>query len=357
MITLVLTNRNRDIRIIKNCLDSLNNQSDKEFEFFLVDYGSDVTYLKDLKTLVANYPQIQFVICPTKGQLWSKCRAINSAIQKASQPYFVVGDIDLIFHPNYIATLKRMATENEVHYFQYGFLNESESLKKQDFSAYQVAFKGFEEVTGNTMFPTKALRKVNGFDEFYQGWGAEDTDAHIRMKNLGLEVVFYDKEILVKHQWHPKAYRSKASTHPFHSSLERINHAYLLQTKLTKRTIVNQNLEWGKITDNAAYSKLEKPDIHLNLKNSILDFNALLAQWANFKKEVVKIEISETTKKEKIKNRIKQILGKKSIPYYAMEDLNNLLLEEIIKYYRNCPYSYSFNRQTKKISLTINFDQ
>ena len=98
----------------------------------------------------------------------------------------MVGDIDLIFHPNYIGTLKSMATENEVHYFQYGFLNELESLKKQEFSDYQVDFKGFEEVTGNTLFPTTALRKVNGFDEFYQGWGAEDTDAHIRMKNLGL---------------------------------------------------------------------------------------------------------------------------------------------------------------------------
>ena len=84
-------------------------------------------------------------------------------------------------------------------------------------------------------FPTASLQKVNGFDEFYQGWGAEDTDAQIRMKNLGLEVVFYDREILVKHQWHPKVYRSKDSTHPYHSNLERINHAYMVQTETTKK--------------------------------------------------------------------------------------------------------------------------
>ena len=39
MITIVLTNRNREIRIVKNCLDSLQLQSDVDFELFLVDYG------------------------------------------------------------------------------------------------------------------------------------------------------------------------------------------------------------------------------------------------------------------------------------------------------------------------------
>lgn len=355
MITLVLTNRNRDIRIIKNCLDSLQNQSDKDFELFLVDYGSTDSDLVELVTLVKNYPQIDFISCPTKGQLWSKCRSINIAIQKASQSYFVVGDIDLIFHPNYIATLKSLAKENQVHYFQYGFLSESESFKKQPFIDYEVDFKGNDEVTGNTMFPIAALKKVNGFDEFYQGWGAEDTDAHIRMKNLGLGIVFYDKEILVKHQWHPKAYRSNKSTHPFHSDLERTNHAYMMQTKFAKRVKVNLDLEWGKPTNDEAYKKLGQPQVNINLVNSILDLNAVLAQFKNFSQEVVRLEINKISKKEKFKNNIKRLLGKKFHPYCKMEKLNNLVLEELIKNYRNCPYDYSFNRQTNKIVLKINF--
>jgi glycosyltransferase involved in cell wall biosynthesis len=355
MISLVLTNRNRDIHILKNCLHSLQNQSDKDFEWFLVDYGSDDLYLNELKGVVVNYPQIQFISCPTQGQLWSKCRAINIAIQKATQPYFVVGDIDLIFHPDYISLLKTLAKENEVHYFQYGFLNESESLKEQKFEAYKVDFKGFEEVTGNTMFPTDALRKTNGFDEFYQGWGAEDTDAHIRMRNLGLSVFFYDKNIVVKHQWHPKAYRSKESLHPYHSRLERINHAYMIQTEKTCRTVVNQNFEWGKMTDITAYAKLDLPTLEIKIENSILKFQGLLAQFRNFKSEVVRIEINKVQRKEKLKNKIKQFLGKKYQPYYAMEELNNLLLEELIKDFRNCPYTYAFDRQTNRIVLTINF--
>lgn len=355
MISIVLTNRNRDIRIIKNCLDSLQSQSDKDFEWFLVDYGSSESYLKELEQLLVLYPQIQFISCPTSGQLWSKCRSINIALQKATQPYFVVGDIDLIFHPNYIQTLKSLVNPNQVCYFQYGFLSEHESLKKQNFEDFIVDFKGNSEVTGNTMFPTEALKKVNGFDEFYQGWGAEDTDAHIRMQNLGLQVVFYEEQILVKHQWHPKAYRSKKSTHPYHSQLERINHVYMIQTQKNKRTVVNQYQNWGQLTHDADYQKLQFPEKKIVVSSSSLQVNALLAQLKNFKNEVMEIEIHDLSKDEKNKNFVKRILGKKTIPVYEMEYVNNLVLEEIIKNYRNCPYHYSFNRQTNTIVLVVNF--
>lgn len=357
MITLVLTNRNRDIRIIKNCLDSLQSQSDKDFEWFLVDYGSSESYLKELEQLLVLYPQIQFISCPTFGQLWSKCRSINIALQKATQPYFVVGDIDLIFHPNYIQTLKSLVNPHQVCYFQYGFLSEHESLKKQNFEDFIVDFKGNSEVTGNTMFPTEALKKVNGFDEFYQGWGAEDTDAHIRMQNLGLSIVFFDECILVKHQWHPKSYRSKNSTHPYHSGLERINHAYMVQTEKNHRTIVNRYLDWGQPTNEEAYKALEHPTLTISIENSVLQFNALLAQFKNFEGDVVRISIQQTPKKVYLKNALKKFFYKKYIPFYEMEELNNILLEEIIKNYRNCPYNYTFDRQTKKIIVIINFNK
>lgn len=355
MITIVLTNRNREIRIVKNCLDSLQLQSDVDFELFLVDYGSHEKYLKELKVLGTNYPKIKFIFCPTIGQLWSKCRAINIALKQTTQPYFVVGDIDLIFHPNYIAILKKIAQPDKVYYFQYGFLSESESLKSQEFSSFLVDFKGDEKVTGNTLFPTASLQKVNGFDEFYQGWGAEDTDAQIRMKNLGLEVVFYDREILVKHQWHPKVYRSKDSTHPYHSNLERINHAYMVQTETTKRTLVNQEYEWGKLTNGKEYKKLMYPTVNLKTDNSLLKFRALLAQLDNCKNDIIRIEINKVSVKELYKNKIYKILRKKYFIYIEMEELNNIILEELIKNYRNCPYNYSFSRQTNKIELTINF--
>ena len=354
MITIVLTNRNRNLDIVKKCLESLHNQSDQEFEWFLVDYGSEASYLKSLTQLVKAYSKIQYITCPTNGQLWSKCRAINIALKKAQNPYFVVGDIDLIFHPDYITNLKQLANPSQVHYFQYGFLNEIESNQSKDFDLYKVDFKGQEEVTGNTMFPTRVLKEINGFDEFYQGWGAEDTDAHIRMKNYGLQLCFFNKRILVKHQWHGKAYRSKKSTHPYHSQLESINHKYLEQTVKLNRTVVNTKMKWGKVTIEKDYLALQKPNVFLKIENTHSSLSALLAQLQHDNSGVLNVEIVQVSKTQYWKNKLKKYLGKKYIEITPMERVNNNLLEEIIKTYRNKPYNYIFDRVKNRIVLTIN---
>jgi glycosyltransferase involved in cell wall biosynthesis len=354
MITLVLTNRNRDLRIVKNCLDSLKNQSIQDFNCILVDYGSDKNYGIALQELLIRYPNIEIISCPVSGQLWNKCRAINLALKNCVTPYFLVGDIDLLFNPCFIVKANNLAHPKEIHYFQYGFLSQKESSTIKKFEDYSVDFKGNNEVTGTTLFPTDVIKKLNGYDEFYHGWGAEDTDIHIRMKNEGLKVHFYNQEILLKHQWHPKAYRSKNSTHPFHSQLERINHAYMMQTIIAKRTKVNRQVVWGKIPEIKFYEKLSIPAQHqFYLQASNLQLQAFLAQLVNFENETVQLTLEDFSFLEKIRNRIKKMVGKKSISVLKMETINNLILEEIIKNYRNNPYEYSFNRKKKIISLTI----
>lgn len=355
MITLVLTNRNRDLGIIKNCLQSLQQQTCSDFECFLVDYGSEATYKIQLEQLLSQYSQIKYIDCPVQGQLWHKSRAINMALRKTTTLYFLVVDIDMLFAPNLIEKVMELANSQTVHYFQVGFLNKIESAKNQKYDDFKVAFVSDENATGVGVFPTAVLKALHGYDEFYHGWGAEDTDIHIRMKNVGLKVYFYDKEILLKHQWHPKVYRSKASSHAFHSLLERINHAYLLQTQSTQRTIVNQDQEWGKVPLLKDYDKLSKIDTVLQLKASVVEVNAVLAQMANFSNEVIAIEITAFSGSEKIKNQLKKIAGKKYMPLYDMETVNNLLLESIIKQYRNNPYCYNFNRQNNIIQLKMYF--
>ena len=63
-------------------------------------------------------------------------------------------------------------------------------MLEKEYNDYQIKFKTNLEATGITLFPTEILKRMNGFDEFYHGWGAEDTDAHNRLKNLGLEFEF-----------------------------------------------------------------------------------------------------------------------------------------------------------------------
>ncbi|MCB9426826.1 MAG: glycosyltransferase [Flavobacteriales bacterium] len=354
-ITLVLTNRNRDLRIVKNNLDSLHAQSNMSFDFFLVDYGSDLDYKLKLKELLKSYNHVTLIECHTQGQLWNKCRSINIALRRCTTPYFIVGDLDLIFHPDFIQTANELAKPDEVLYFKYGFLNEEESFSGKNFKDIEVDFEGSPDVTGTTMFPAQVLKELNGYDEYYHGWGAEDTDIHIRMSNKGLKVFFFDKSIMVKHQWHPKSYRSKTSTHPFHSNLERMNHAYMINTQNHNRTVVNLQFDWGKVTDELAYEALKAPTHNFKIDSSQIEFRSLCMSLRNFTNEVVYIKIVETDSGEKLKNKIKRVLGKKYIPYLDMESINNLLLEEIILNYRNCPYHYKFDRIKQEINLVINF--
>lgn len=355
MITIVLTYRDRDLNIAKKCLDSLKHQSLNSFEVFLVNYGSNLSFSDKIQELSKNYSFVKLIDCPVEGQLWNKCRAINIALKQCTTPYFLVGDIDLIFHPNFVQILNDKASD-KVLYFQYGFLSKQESSETKEFQDYKIDFLGSDEVTGTTLFPTDILKKVNGYDEFYHGWGAEDTDIHLRLKNFGLAVEFYNEEVLVKHQWHPKAYRSKLSSKPFHSKLERINHNYMMLSEKNKRIYANLNMDWGLMPIKEAYSKLLlKPDLDISISNNELQFNALLAQFKNFTNEVVKIKIIKASFNENSIQQLKKILNKKHISFVSMESLNNQLLETIIKNYRNLPYNYNFDRKASEINLTICF--
>lgn len=356
MITIVLTYRNRDLQVVKNCLDSLSAQSVKDFRVILVDYGSEESFANKLTALVANYTFIKHIYCPVQGQLWNKSRAINIALRQTTTPYFLVGDIDLIFKEDFVEKTIELAKENKVTYFKVGFLSKEESLPLKQFENYKIKHLSGIEATGITLFPAEMIKNINGYDEFYHGWGAEDSDVHIRLLNVGYEVIFYDLALYLLHQWHPKAYRSKISTAPFHSEQEKINHFYMQLAKSNVRQKANLDGVWGKMPLEADYEKLlQKPNHLIEIDSANFKVEALIAQLKKFNNELIGIAIKNVAKKLKIKQQLKMILGKKHIQYMAMEAINNRLLEEIITNYRNLPYHYTFNRQKKEINLSIQF--
>ncbi|MCF7560318.1 galactosyltransferase-related protein [Sabulilitoribacter multivorans] len=334
----------------------MKHQNLKDFKVVLVDYGSKTSFSNGLVDLVKNYSFVKLIQCPVQGQLWNKCRAINIALKQCETPYFLVGDIDLIFHPDFVQIASKLAS-NKVTYFKYSFLSNEESLKDASYHDYKIDFEGGKEITGTTLFPVEALKKVNGYDEFYHGWGAEDTDIHMRLKASGIDVNFYDKEILLKHQWHPKAYRSKNSSSPFHSNLERVNHNYMYTSISNKVIVANYDYDWGVLPNNEGYLKLsDNPDIEINIQPIDFHFSALLASFKNLNNKVVKANIYPVGIKQRLVQKIKKLLKRKYFNYLELETINNLLLEEIIKNYRNKPYTYNFDRKKGVINLTIYFN-
>jgi hypothetical protein len=130
----------------------------------------------------------------------------------------------------------------------------------------------------------------------------------------------------------------------------------MMQVKQTIRTKANLAQEWGKMPVRGAYAKLDEPQHYLQLNSSLFQVQAFLAQLTNFENETVQLTVKDLHGTAKIKNKIKRILGKKYIPILDMETINNVLLEEIIKNYRNCPYNYVFDRKKNMILLTMYID-
>ena len=350
MISIVLTYRNRDLSIVKKCLDSLQNQTQKNFSIILVDYGSEAIFAKQLTVLVANYTFIKLIACPVLGQLWNKSRAINIALKETDTPYFLVGDIDLIFKEDFIENAIEFAKKSKVTYFQVGFLAKEESSKSTQFQNYKIKHLSRKEATGITLFPTEILKNINGYDEFYHGWGAEDTDVHIRLLNAGFEVIFYDKEVFMLHQWHPKNYRSKESKEPFHSSLEQINHQYFQKIAQTKKVLANANNEWGILPKKVLF----KATNAIALTNQKSEIDALLyGLFENDKGKNVILNIALHLEYKTLKTRIKKIVGKKHTTFYELQTINDLILGNIVAHYRNKYYQFEWNKEKNTIQLKI----
>ena len=353
MIAIILTYRNRDLKILKKCLDSLLKQTNKNFKVVLVDYGSIEVYKEKLNQVLKEYDIVTLIRCNTQQQLWCKSRAINIALKQCKTPYVFVGDVDMIYHSGFIDKLNDLKSDTQISYFQVGFLNETESKNDKTFNDYRINFKSNQEATGMTLFSTEALNSVNGYDEFYNGWGAEDTDVHVRLRNAGYKVRFYSDSVLILHQWHPKQYRNKNEMAPFHGSLEQINHEYLKFSKKNIKTKANLIFPWGmyNVSD---YDALKKSDITYSLTNKESELKAFINNvLLSEKDKVIEVQIASHKEYKSLKQHVKRVLRRKAISFLEMYIINNMLLECIIMNLRDKAYQFYYDSNNQKIHLII----
>ena len=355
MLTIVIANRNRDITTVERTLSSIVHQDPTQINVIVVDYGSEPTYQSELKDFINRIGNCSLILCPTQGQLWQKTRTINIALQQCETPYFMVADMDMLFHPEFAHKITSLCETNQVHYFQVGILTKEESANNKEFEQYEIKFKTNEEATGITLFPTSTLKGICGYDEFYHGWGAEDTDVHVRLRNAGHTVNYYDRECLFLHQWHPKHYRTEDSLAPFHPLLERINQQYLLQTKTSKKVQANTQNPWGVMPKERDYAQLAQAVSQLTMFATQEAVEAFCFQLnEGFLSGVTEVTITPHPEAATAKQKLKMVLKKKTARFLSMQEANERVLAAIISSVRNSPYRYEFDRKTKKISLFIN---
>lgn len=356
VITILYTFRNRDIRRIKNSLDSLAKQVSQNFNVIFVDYGSSDIISSKIRELLNQYNFVTYIHLFTAEQPWNKCKALNYAIKNLESDYCFTADADMIFHSKFTGILEKFAEPNKATYFQVGFLNEEESIKDVPFENYKTNFLTNNEATGMTLFPVEKLKLINGFDEFFHFWGAEDTDIHNRLKNLGCEIVYYDTELLLLHQWH-KNYRSREtqelSTELQLSGIVELNHKHLVYNLKNKTTKVNSE-NWGIILDETEFNELsDVSPKKLSTEKSKVD-HFLYYELPNSKEKIIAIQIKKDGIDQfEVKSILKKILGRKVTKHYTLKEINDLLLMHIVSFYHKYPYSYKISEDLKSITFKI----
>ncbi|WGF92740.1 glycosyltransferase family 2 protein [Aequorivita marisscotiae] len=358
-LSIIYPYRNRDILRVQKSLKSLQSQTNKNFEVYFVNYGSDAIYTNQIESLLKNFEFVKYSYLYTLFQPWNKSKAINSVLKNLETGCFFVADIDMIFHSTFIEKALRLSKTNEAWYFQVGFLGEGESKTSKKFEDYNIKFKSNKGATGLTLCPVKAAKRIRGFDEFYHFWGGEDTDFHIRLKNSGCIVKYFDEELLMLHQWH-EIYRNRESANLTAnlqiSGIVQFNHYYLEQTARDKKAVVNNDV-WGETQSKEQFEKLVEYSNTTSKKISSscvkIDY-FLFHELPNLKPGIYNFKITADQKNISLKATLKNVLKKSKYSYYSLKDINDKLLFHLITFYRNNPYYYRVSKDLKSITFVIN---
>ena len=218
------------------CLRSVLRQSILPAEILIADDGSTADTRQLIEQYSANSPvPVIHVWQPDDGFQLARIR--NRAIAKASYPYIIQIDGDLLLHQHFI---KDHLSIKEKGYFVSGsrvllsaatsealFKNDSLDVRKENKGAknffnkfrnsflqkylsrrYKITGKNKYYVKGcNMAFWRKDLVAVNGYNEAFAGWGREDSELAIRLINSGIKKKFLKMGGVAYHLFHKEATR------------------------------------------------------------------------------------------------------------------------------------------------------
>ena len=217
---------------LRRCLLSLAAQQGVagKFEVIVVDDGSrDGTADMVARTArEVGYP-LEFITHPHDGFQVGRCR--NSGIRAARAPYLVFVDGDCLLPPNHLAAqlaarrtgvalagdcfrLDQATTEriSDGDVLSGRFMEWVEPMgrkfvrrTRRKMTFYQaLRHPSRPKIVGWSMAMWRdQLERINGFDEQYRGWGCEDDDLGIRLRQSGARVLTSLSYTHAYHMWHP----------------------------------------------------------------------------------------------------------------------------------------------------------
>lgn len=355
MITILYSYRNRDLKRIKSSLNSLEKQKFKDFKVIFVDYGSEFKIALAVQKLVENYSFATYFYTYNQNLPWSRSKAINVGLNEVKTDYVFMADVDIVFNENFTKVLASLVKPNLSIYFKVGFLSQKAIDFNLNFHDFPIGHYSQQGAEGLSLFPIKILKEINGFDEFFHFWGAEDADVHNRLQLAGYDVQFYNQEVLLLHQWHP-SYRSgekDSLTKELQcSGIVQLNHEHLRRNKIEKR-IVTQT-EFGKTISKENFELLNSDISSVTIQNKVWEIDHFLYYTLpNLEKGIHRFDFELDTFPNSFTYKIKKIVGKKVPMYYNLKQINDFLLLHIIGFYHQNPYQLRVADNLQKITFII----
>ncbi len=354
-ISIVYAFRNRDLQRIRFSMDSLKRQVFEGFEVIFVDYGSDRVRAVELEKLLEEYNFVKYFYLPVENLLWNKSKALNHGILQSTGDFVFIADADLIFHPEATRLLDQLKLPDSFYLFKLGYLEKEESQKlRADFNDLKPS--RFGNVNGMILAPRKSLIEINGFDEFFHFYGAEDEDLFARLENAGFKRE-ENKDFFFYHNWH-KSFsgweNELLTTNPRLKNIMRINQQHFYRNRDRKLTKPSRQEGMGKIIEQEKAKQLEHPSLSFSLPNILAQVEHFLREeLPSYKEEIIHAEFYEDPYFTTLKYHAKRLLGKQSQPYCSLKEVNDMILKEILFSYRDYNYSFKIQDDLKRIIFKI----
>ena len=244
MISILLATYNWP-QALKLCLESLETQSDRDFEIIIADDGSTDSTKEVINTFQAQ-SSISITHLWQEDQGFRKTKILNQAIEHARGDYLVFLDGDCIVQPDFVAQHRALSQKgflvtgsrvllNEqltqelitsghwdynifksklLKYRLTNQINKYWPLKMKLGNGYWREYKKFvwRRIKGCNMACWKADAKaIDGFDETMTGWGHEDADFVFRLQHDKIKRKSGSWATEVLHLFHKIQDQSKAA--------------------------------------------------------------------------------------------------------------------------------------------------
>lgn len=183
---------------VKELLESLNGQSDPDFEILIVEDGSTVSCQQVCKQF-NNQLNLHYYVKPNSGRSDSR----NYGMERATGDYFIIFDSDCILPPEYIETVKSYLKTDYVDCYGGPDAAGSSFSDMQKAISYSMTSRlttggirggtkktdKFSPRSFNMGISKEVYQKVGGFKNMI----GEDIDLSIRIKEAGFKTKLYPK--------------------------------------------------------------------------------------------------------------------------------------------------------------------